>query len=159
MRCYPDVLLFEKIADYFIPENSTFAITTYADTDYPGLLRYSRSSNYVGNKKYFKGQIIVLVNEQTESFSEYLTMLFQANPNTITVGRSTSGSDGDVSILSFPGGIKTIYSGIGIYYPDMVPTQRRGVKIDYIVEPTIPSVINEVDLIMEKAIQLANKKL
>jgi hypothetical protein len=48
---------------------------------------------------------------------------------------------------------------IGIYYPDMVPTQRRGVKIDYIVEPTIPSVINEVDLIMEKAIQLANKKL
>ena len=159
LRCYPDVLLFEKIADYFIPENSTFAITTYADTDYPGLLRYSRSSNYVGNKKYFKGQIIVLVNEQTESFSEYLTMLFQANPNTITVGRSTSGSDGDVSILSFPGGIKTIYSGIGIYYPDMVPTQRRGVKIDYIVEPTIPSVINEVDLIMEKAIQLANKKL
>lgn len=158
LRCYPDNLLAGKIADYFVPHNSTFAITTYADTDYPGLLRYNRSSVYVGNKKYFKGQIIVLVNEQTESFSEYLTMLLQANPNTITVGRSTSGSDGNVSTLRFPGGIKTIYSGIGIYYPSMEPTQRRGVKIDYIVEPTIPSVINGVDLIMEKAVSLSQKR-
>lgn len=53
-------------------------------------------------------------------FSEYLTMALQVNPRSITVGNSTSGSDGNVSLFTFPGKVLTTYSGIGIYYPDFL---------------------------------------
>lgn len=69
---------------------------------------------------YYKGRIIILVNEWTRSFSEYLTMALQVNPRSITVGNSTSGSDGNVSLFTFPGKVLTTYSGIGIYYPDFL---------------------------------------
>jgi C-terminal processing protease CtpA/Prc len=122
------------------------------------MLRYHRSANPVGHENYFKGQIIVLVNELTESYSEYVTMLLQANPKTITIGSASSGADGNISTLEFPGGIKTIYSGIGIYYPDMKPTQRTGVRIDYRVEPTVRSIQEGVDLILEKAVAVAGQE-
>ncbi len=157
LRCYPDNHLIMRLADAFVPQKSLFAYVTYADTDFPGMLRTHRSSNYVGHKDYYKGNVFVLVNEWTQSYSEYLTMLLQANPNTITVGRSSSGSDGNVSMLTFPGGVKALYSGIGIYYPGMIPTQRVGVKIDYVVEPSVISIKNKRDLILQKAIKLATK--
>lgn len=157
LRCYPDNHLIARIADHFVPPESLFAYVTYADADFPGMLRSHRSSGYVGHRNYYKGRIIVLVNELTQSYSEYMTMLLQANPNTITVGRSSSGADGNVSTLVFPGGIKTLYTGIGIYYPGMIPTQRVGVKIDYNIEPTVKSIQKGIDLIYEKAIQLAGK--
>lgn len=85
------------------------------------MLRYHRSSsNKIGSVNYYKGRIIILVNEWTRSFSEYLTMALQVNPRSITVGNSTSGSDGNVSLFTFPGKVLTTYSGIGIYYPDFL---------------------------------------
>ena len=92
------------------------------------MLRYHRSSsNKIGSVNYYKGRIIILVNEWTRSFSEYLTMALQVNPRSITVGNSTSGSDGNVSLFTFPGKVLTTYSGIGIYYPDFSQTQLVGV--------------------------------
>lgn len=144
------------MADLFIPPNSIFAKITYADSRFPGMLRYHRSSKPVGDKNHFDGTLIVLVDERTQSYSEYLTMLLQSNPNTITVGNASSGADGNVSTIVFPGNVKTLYTGIGVYYPDMTPTQRVGIKINYVVEPTIESVRNGVDVAFNKAIELCN---
>src|SRR5690606_7419448 len=121
------------------------------------MLRYHLSSGKVGAKQYYKGRVLVLVNERTESYSAYLTMMLQANPNTVVVGSPSSGADGNASTVGFPGGITTIYTGIGIYYPDMTPTQRKGVKIDYVVEPTVESIQRGADIILEKAIEIASR--
>ena len=154
LRCYPHTHLIQNLANCFVPPKSLFAYATYADARFPGMLRQHQTSNYIGKKNYFKGKVIVLVNELTESYSEYLTMLLQTNPKTITVGGASSGANGNISTLEFPGRVKTIYSGIGIYYPGMIQTQRVGVKVDYITEPTVESLKKGVDVAFEKAVDL-----
>lgn len=154
LRCYPNTSVLFALAENFVPPNSVFAYVAYADTRYPGMLRMHPSSKPIGSEGYFKGQIIVLVNEETGSFSEYATMLLQANKKTKVVGTLSSGADGNVSTLEFPGQIKTIYSGIGIYYPGMIATQRKGVRIDFPIEPTIESIRSSRDIALEKAIQI-----
>lgn len=158
LRCYPNTEVILNLTNAFVPPNSFFAHVTYSDIRFPGMVRYIKStSNAIGSKKYFKGKVIVLVNEWTRSFSEYVVMALQSNPKTVTVGNSSSGADGNVSFFEFPGGIKTLYSGIGIYYPNFLPTQRVGVKIDYVVEPTIESVKQKNDNVYEKAIVIAKQ--
>ena len=158
LRCYPDTHLILNLTDAFVPPNSFFAYVTYPDTRFPGMVRYHKSTpERIGSEKYFKGRVIVLVNEWTQSYSEYTTMALQANPRTITVGNSSSGSDGNVSIFEFPGGIRTLFSGIGIYYPDFTPTQRVGVRVDYKAEPKIEDIKNTIDAAYEKAIDIAKR--
>ena len=158
LRCYPHTHLILNLTDAFVPPNSFFAYSTYPDTRFPGMVRYNKTtSNRIGSDNYYKGQIIVLVNEWTQSYSEYTTMALQANPKTISVGNSSSGSDGNISIFEFPGGIQSVFSGIGIYYPDFTPTQRVGVRIDYIVEPTIKDIKNNIDAAYEKAVDIAKQ--
>jgi C-terminal processing protease CtpA/Prc len=148
LRCYPSTDLILNLTNAFVPPNSFFAYGTYPDVRSPGMVRYQKStSDNIGSEHYFKGRVIVLVNEWTQSYSEYLTMALQANPKTITVGNYSSGSDGNITEIVFPGGVKTIYSGIGIYYPDFTPTQRVGVRIDYVAEPTIESIKKGIDCI------------
>lgn len=156
LRNYPDNDLILKLTNAFVPPHSFFAYATYPDSRFPGMVRYCKStSERIGDNGYYKGKVIVLVDELTQSFSEYTTMALQANPKTVTVGNNSSGSDGNVTEFEFPGGVKTLYSGIGIYYPDFTPTQRIGVRVDYIVEPTIESIKNGVDMALERAIHIA----
>ncbi len=158
LRCYPCTDLILYLTNSFVPPNSFFAYGTYPDARFPGMIRYQKTtSESIGNKDYYKGKVIVLINEWTESYSEYTTMALQVNPKTITVGNSSSGSDGNITTFEFPGGVKTIYSGIGIYYPDFTSTQRTGVKINYTVEPTIKSIKQGIDVAYEKAVEIAKQ--
>lgn len=158
LRCCPSMDVVLNLTNAFVPPNSYFAYITYPDTRFPGMVRYKKStSNMIGSKSHFKGNIIVLVNEWTRSMSEYIVMALQANPKTITVGNSSSGADGNVSFFEFPGGVKVFYSGIGIYYLDFLPTQRVGVKIDCLVEPTVESIKQKRDNAYEKAIVIAKQ--
>ncbi len=116
------------------------------------------SSGEIGSDEYFKGRILLLVNEWTESYSEYLIMALQKNPKSLTVGYSTSGADGNITTLDFPGGVRTIYSGIGIYYPDGKETQRVGIVPNIWVEPTIDGIKNGKDEVLEKAIELIEQQ-
>ncbi|MDR2058347.1 MAG: hypothetical protein LBP83_08750 [Dysgonamonadaceae bacterium] len=154
-RCYPDNSIMEKMTTHFIPRQNSFCIVTYPDIRFPGMLRYHRSKINWGSDDCFKGNVIVLVNERTGSFSEYLTMALQQNPKTITVGRATAGSDGNIVRMQFPGNVISWHSGVGIYYPDFTPTQRTGIKIDHIVEPDIESVSKGIDVALDKAKSLA----
>lgn len=157
LRNYPEQSLSIDIADNFVPLGSTFALSSYADTRFPGMIRYCHASRRVGSKECFDGKIIVLVDENTGSYSEYLTMLLQSNPNTLVVGRSTSGAVGNVSLYKFPGNVEVIYTSLGMIYPDFRTTQRTGVKIDHYVEPTLKSILEDKDPILKKAIVIARK--
>jgi len=154
LRSYPDTWLFEKVTDAFVPPSKCFYSSTYPDVRFPGMVRYQKNPVMLGHRNSFKGKVVLLVDERTGSYSEYLSMALQQNPNLITVGRSTMGADGNIVREVFPGNINICYSGIGIYYPDFTPTQRCGVKIDYVAEPTVESLTNNTDVALEKAKEL-----
>ena len=103
----------------------------------------------------YKGRVILLVDEITQSNPEFQAMALQSCPQTLTIGSPTSGADGDIVSLPLPGGLMTYFSGIGIFYPDGTPTQTVGVRLDVEVDDTVESLQAGRDLVLEKALELA----
>ncbi len=104
----------------------------------------------------YKGEIILLVNETTQSQAEYSCMVLQAADKKVTiVGSQTAGADGDVTGIKIPGGIKTAFSGHGVHYPDGRPTQGIGIAPDIKITPTIKGIKAGKDEVLQRAIQFA----
>jgi hypothetical protein len=45
-------------------------------------------------------------------------------------------------------------SGLGVYYPDGITTQRAGVKINLVIKPTIQGIKTGKDELLDKAKEL-----
>lgn len=99
-------------------------------------------------------KVVVIVNTDSQSQAEYTTIAFQSAPNVKVIGSTTAGADGNVSPFKLPGGIPTMISGIGIFYPDRTPTQRVGVKIDKVLRPAIKGIAAGKDELLDKAIEI-----
>lgn len=103
----------------------------------------------------YKGRVILLVDESTQSNPEFQAMAFQSCPQTLTIGSPTSGADGDIVWIPLPGGLMTSFSGIGVLYPDGTPTQTVGVRLDVEVLPTAEGLQAGRDEVLERALSLA----
>ncbi len=108
--------------------------------------------------EHYKGKIVLLVNQNTQSLGEWSTMAFQTIPGAVTIGSQTAGADGYVSITEFPGKFYGAISGIGIMYMDGTEAQRVGVKIDKVVKPTQKGIKEGRDELMEEALKIINGK-
>jgi len=156
LRCYPSVFMPFTYGEWLKP-NSPFVRFSNTAVDHPGKFFFTESlENGTKDGGQYKGQIVILVDEHTQSQAEYTTMAFQSAKNAVVIGSQTAGADGNVSSIAFPGGMKTLISGIGIYYPDGTVTQRVGVKIDKVVKPTIKGIRQGKDECLEKAIEMIN---
>jgi carboxyl-terminal processing protease len=89
----------------------------------------------------FNGKVIVLVNEQSQSFSEYVAMVFQQRAGTIVMGSQTSGANGgNIDGLKLPGNITVQFTSDRLTYPDGRHMQRIGIVPDVHVVPTIAGI-------------------
>lgn len=155
MRCYPSDFMPFTFGSYIKDDQSPFVRFSRGAVEKPGSFVFSLPiSNGDKNKKSYKGKIVVIVNELSQSQAEYTTMAFQSSPNVTVIGSTTAGADGNVSEIILPGDIHTLISGIGVYYPDKRETQQAGVKIDRVVHPTLKGVTAGKDELLEKAIEL-----
>ena len=59
-----------------------------------------------------------------------------------------------MSAFYLPGGISTMISGIGVYYPNGKETQRIGIVPDIEIKPTKKGIRNGEDELMKKAIEI-----
>lgn len=150
MRCYPSEFMPFTFVPYIKAGNNDFVKFTSGSVNTPGLFSVAKPIGSKGLNTY-KGKVVVIVNEQSQSQAEYTTMAFQASPNVTVIGSTTAGADGNVSSISLPGGISTMISGLGVLYPDGTETQRKGVKIDYMIKPTIEGVRTGRDELLLKA--------
>ena len=87
------------------------------------------------------------------SQAEYTAMAFRVAPGTIVVGSTTSGADGNVSPFALPGGLSTMISGIGVFYPDKSPTQQIGIVPNVRMVPTIAGIRAGRDEVLEEALR------
>ncbi len=157
IRNYPKGTLY-TIANYITSKRNDFYKVTYPDLNYPGKFIW-RNGNQCGKNRdlKYKGKVILLVNEKSQSHAEFTVMCLQTGDNVTTIGSQTSGADGNVSRFEMVGGYKTMITGIGIFYPDKTETQRKGVKIDIEIKPTIQGIIKNKDEVLEKAIEFINE--
>jgi len=157
MRCYPSEFMPFTFGSYIKSIPSPFVKFTSADLNMPGSFAFGDLlSNGEVNFNNYKAPIVIIVNATTLSQAEYTTMAFQSSPNVTVIGSMTAGADGNVSQISLPGGILTAISGLGVYYPDGTETQRKGVKIDMVMHPTIKGIKEGRDEFLEKAIEIIN---
>jgi hypothetical protein len=158
-RCYPKEPIMVSLTDFIFTRALPFNKLTFGNIEMPGLFTFS-DLNYFGrnNPVNYKGKIVVLVNEETQSQAEYTTLALRAAPNVTIMGSTTAGADGNVSTIGLPGGLETWISGIGVYYPDGRETQRVGIVPDIEVHPTIQGIREGRDELMEAAIEYINKE-
>ena len=145
-----------KINDFIASKPTVFWSKISQDLSYPGKFIWKRNlKSGKFNEANYKEKILILVNENSQSQSEFATMILQSNPNVKTIGSQTSGADGDICKIKIAG-IETVFSGLGVFYPDDTETQRKGVKIDIEVKPTINGLKENKDEVLERAIEYIN---
>ncbi len=155
MRTYPSDFMPFVFGNWIVPSPKPFVKFTVGDANTPGLFRFGPTLS-TGTQKgeQYSRPIVIIVNAVTQSQAEYTTMAFQVSPNVTVIGSTTAAADGNVSDIMLPGNIRTSISGIGVYYPDGTETQRKGVRIDREIRPTIQGIREGRDELLEEAIKI-----
>lgn len=156
MRNYPCDLLYQ-IADYLLPHPVGCTRTTSVVQDFPGVIKWN-DIQYFGkeNPDYYKGKIIVLINEKTVSMGESIVAILRHCPDVIIVGSPTAGSDGPVSTFVMPGGVHVRFTGDGFYFANKKAIQNIGIHPDIYVWATKKGIVTNIDEILQKAINIIN---
>lgn len=157
LRYYPSDFIVYSLGKYLMPKEVTFAKTSVPNQSVPGeFILYEDLKVGSNNKNYYKGKVMILMNERSQSQSEFTVMALRNAPNAKVIGSDSIGTDGNVASFSLPGGVNTLITGVGIYNPDKSQTQRVGIKPDIYIEPTIQGVKEGRDELLEKAIEIIN---
>lgn len=154
MRNYPCDLLYQ-LADYLFPHPVGCTRTTSVDQEFPGVVKWD-DIQYFGkeNPNYYKGKIIVLINEKTVSMGESIVAILCHCPDVILVGSPTAGSDGPISTFVMPGAVYVRFTGDGFYFEDKKAIQNVGIKPNVNVSATKRGVELNIDELLQKAIDI-----
>jgi len=152
IRNYPGTFVPFLLGGHFVEESTPFARFTTADPANPGAFRWHEPISLSPVEPFFSGQVVILVDEVSVSQAEYTAMALRAGPRAIVAGSTTAGADGNVSPIPLPGGIRSLISGIGVFYPDRTPTQQIGIIPDLEIMPTIEGIRAGRDEVLEKAV-------
>ncbi|HCR76066.1 MAG TPA: hypothetical protein DIW37_06640 [Chryseobacterium sp.] len=150
-RNYPNMTIL-PLSRLLLTENKIYYEFIFPETNY--LSKFYRRKNNIGrnNPDYYKGNVVILVNEVTQSQAETTVMMLKQHPKAKVIGGYTSGANGDVISFNIAG-LKTCFTGLGAYYPDGRETQRIGIIPDIIVRPTGKGIQQGKDEIMERALE------
>lgn len=153
IRNYPSEFVVFALGQLLISQPTPFVRFTTGDVANPGAFRWGAPLSLVPQAPHYSGKVVILVDEISQSQAEYTTMAFRSAPGAIVIGSTTAGADGNVSTVPLPGGLSSLISGIGVFYPDNRPTQRLGIIPDIEVRPTIEGIRAGRDELIEEAIR------
>jgi peptidase S41-like protein len=149
IRNYPSEFMVFALGSRLVDRPTEFARFTNGDPANPGAFHWTPPISLQPVAPRYTGKIVILVDEVSLSQAEYTTMAFRSAPNAIVVGSTTAGADGNVSPIPLPGGLRSMISGIGVFYPDKKPTQRVGIVADIEARPTIQGIRSGRDEVLE----------
>jgi C-terminal processing protease CtpA/Prc len=153
IRNYPAEFVVFSLGARLVDKPSPFARFTIGDTTNPGAFRWIQPISLTPAMPRYTGKIVILIDETSQSQAEYTTMAFRAARGATVVGSTTAGADGNVSPIPLPGGLRSMISGIGVFYPDKKPTQRIGIIPDIEARPTIQGIRSSRDEVLEVGIR------
>jgi C-terminal processing protease CtpA/Prc len=155
LRNYPSQFMVFAMGSHLVSQTTGFVRFTFPVVESPGSFVMSPVLTLRPASPQYTGKVVILVDETTQSQAEYTAMAFRSAPNSLVVGSTTAGADGNVSPIILPGGLRTAISGIGVLYPDGTPTQRVGIVPDLVVLPTIEGIRQGRDEVLEAAVSRA----
>jgi Peptidase family S41 len=154
LRNYPSEFVVFALGSRLVERPTPFARFTAGDLANPGAFHWrGQPLTLEPAAPRYTGKIVILIDEVTQSQAEYTAMAFRAAPNATVVGSTTAGADGNVSAIPLPGGLRSMISGIGVFYPDKKPTQRVGIIADIEARPTLRGIRSGRDEVLEAALR------
>lgn len=151
LRNYPRMTIF-PLSDLLLPKSTVYYQFNFPETDYLGKFYSKKNSIGKKNPEYYKGNIIVLVDQNTQSQAETTTMMLKQHPKAKIIGSHTSGANGDIIRFKIAD-LDTCFTGLGAYYPDGREMQRVGIIPDIIIKPTVEGIKNGKDEVLERALE------
>lgn len=146
----------QYIANLIYPAPATFAKYTAPDVTYPGTFSWVYESQGVSSPANpYSGKVIILMNESTQSESEWSCMMLGAMPGAIKIGSQTAGADGTVTYWQLCQDEFTGFTSLGMFYPNGDSTQRIGIVPDSVVSPSILGIRRHNDEILNAALSIA----
>lgn len=153
-RGYPDDGVFDMLTQ-LLPVSYPIAHWRYPDPYRPGnFIEPEKGGDYYTGSNNRGNKIVVIVDHDTQSQSEYTTMMLQNIPGVVTVGSQTSGADGNCTNITLPGNVEAYFTGLDCHYPDGGRCQGVGVRIDEVVTPTLKGIREGRDELLERAIEI-----
>lgn len=145
------------ISDWLNPEQKEFARFLDPDVNYPGRYVWREGVEKCGktNPDYYKGKVIVLIDEKAVSHAEFNAMSLKTAPKVKVIGSQTGGADGANYGFPLIKGFYTSFTCYGVFYPNKKETQRIGIVPDIQVKSTILGIQQGRDEVLERAILYA----
>ena len=158
LRNVPNPTLYE-ICKFLYPKPLEFARPVTPSMRFPGKFESALPAFVAGpaqeSEAYYRGRVVIVVDEDTLSRGEFTTMALRAAPGAVVVGGRTAGADGNVSSIELPGGITVTFTGTSSVYYNHYQTQRNGIVPDIVVRPTLDGIRAGRDECLERAFDYA----
>jgi len=104
-----------------------------------------------------KAKIFILSDATGQSATESFLSAYKQFKVATIVGQPTSGTNGNINLVSMPGGYRFFYSGMLVKNPDGSKHHLNGVIPDVMVKNTILGLQKGKDEILDEAIRLARQ--
>ncbi len=153
IRNYPASFVAFTLATLLVERPTEFARFTRVDLSNPGALYWTPPVTLHPAQPHYTGPVAILVDEDSQSQSEYTAMALRGARRAIVIGSTTAGADGNVSPIPLPGGLGAAISGLGVFYADKRPTQRVGIVPDIVVRPSVAGIRAGRDEVLERAVK------
>ncbi|WP_264552635.1 S41 family peptidase [Flavobacterium sp. N2038] len=145
------------LAEWLNPESVEYVKYIDPDISFPGRYVWRTDKDKCGktNPDYYKGKVIVLIDENAISHAEHNVMALQTAPKTTVIGSQTGGADGANYRFGIIKGFSSSFTCYGVFYPNKKEVQRIGIVPDIEVKPTILGIQQGNDEILERAVLFA----
>jgi hypothetical protein len=157
LRQYPCFSIVYELAEYIVEERTNFALMSYPDPTVPGVFIYMQPlySGGITNPYafFYDKPVVLLMTRSTMSRGEFAVMSLRNGKNVTVMGSNSIGANGNVTYLPLPGGVRMMFTGLGVFTPDGGQTHRIGLSPDIYFEPSVESIREGRDELMEAAIQ------
>lgn len=152
----------QQIASYFAKTKTpAFSISTPE--------RYSPDVQLAGERdviesvepnssRHYAGRVVALIDGGTGAHAERTALMLVASDNIVFIGMPTCGNAGVITSTVLPGDIRVIFTGSDVRNLHNQSISRTGIRPDIIVEPTISSIRNGSDEILEAAVRYLTEK-
>ncbi len=155
LRGYPDFDMVSLTMPALMPDSIRLGFLLNADLNFLGSFTKKEELYSPISSRFpvYKGKMVVLVNEQTQSLAESVSAQLSLRKQTRLMGRQTAGTTGNVSYFPVPGGIKVSFTAVGFEGEKRSFVQKKGVRIDDLFPLSRESRQSSEDLMLRAALK------
>ncbi|HSR50052.1 MAG TPA: S41 family peptidase [Acidobacteriota bacterium] len=100
----------------------------------------------------YSGRVVVLINEETISRGERACLILDAVADVTFVGTPSNGAAGEIAVVPLPGGLRAYLTVQSLSPADGRPLQRHGIQPHVRAAPTLHSLRQGRDQVLEAAL-------